>query len=295
MSRTASPTSATAPRLPSGARKVGAPARRPRAATRLPARRARCRGSFRAAGRHGELRRPSCAALTSISTRKAKQSARRDARRAGAEPRRRRRPRRARAAAARDASSRSSRNSPSASSPSASVPRATTAAGVRGSLPCAIRPSTIRSTWRRPMKKTSVPGRLRELRVVEVLARRRMPADERHLCGDSAMRDRDVERGGTEASADTPGTTSNGTPASASACASSPPRPKTNGSPPFRRTVSSPSRPSSTSSSLSDSWSSACARDQQRVVRRLGDELRCDERVVDERLAARGRARARAP
>ena len=38
----------------------------------------------------------------------------------------------------------------------------------------------------------------------------------------------------------TPGTTSKGTPASSSACASSPPRPNTNGSPPFSRTIVPP-------------------------------------------------------
>ena len=41
----------------------------------------------------------------------------------------------------------------------------------------------------------------------------------------------------------TPGSTSNGTPAATSASASSPPRPKTNGSPPFSRTTRLPSRP----------------------------------------------------
>ena len=40
----------------------------------------------------------------------------------------------------------------------------------------------------------------------------------------------------------TPGTTSKGTPAAARASASSPPRPKTNGSPPFRRTTRRPRR-----------------------------------------------------
>ena len=40
----------------------------------------------------------------------------------------------------------------------------------------------------------------------------------------------------------TPGMTSNGTPAAASASASSPPRPKTNGSPPFSRTTRLPAR-----------------------------------------------------
>ena len=46
----------------------------------------------------------------------------------------------------------------------------------------------------------------------------------------------------------TPGTTSNGTPAARSASASSPPRPKTNGSPPLSRTTTAwPVRPCSTS------------------------------------------------
>jgi hypothetical protein len=39
-----------------------------------------------------------------------------------------------------------------------------------------------------------------------------------------------------------PGTTSNGTPAAAKASASSPPRPKTNGSPPLSRTTRRPRR-----------------------------------------------------
>jgi hypothetical protein len=51
-----------------------------------------------------------------------------------------------------------------------------------------------------------------------------------------------------------PGTTSNGTPAAASAAASSPPRANTNGSPPFSRTTVSPFRPRSTSRSLMSSW-----------------------------------------
>ena len=43
---------------------------------------------------------------------------------------------------------------------------------------------------------------------------------------------------GTATAELTPGTTSNGTAASTSTSAYSPPRPKTNGSPPFRRTTS---------------------------------------------------------
>src|SRR5918997_1058761 len=51
-----------------------------------------------------------------------------------------------------------------------------------------------------------------------------------------------------------PGTTSKGTPAPASAAASSPPRANTNGSPPLSRTTSSPRRPRSTSRALIPSW-----------------------------------------
>ena len=48
----------------------------------------------------------------------------------------------------------------------------------------------------------------------------------------------------------TPGTTSNGTPAATSASASSPPRPKTKGSPPLRRTTARPSSALRTSRAL---------------------------------------------
>ena len=51
-----------------------------------------------------------------------------------------------------------------------------------------------------------------------------------------------------------PGTTSNGTPAAISASASSPPRPNTNGSPPFRRTTVRPASPCSTIVALISSW-----------------------------------------
>ena len=55
----------------------------------------------------------------------------------------------------------------------------------------------------------------------------------------------------------TPGTTSNRTPASARARASSPPRPNTNGSPPLSRTTVSPRRARSTSTRLIASCDSA--------------------------------------
>ena len=59
---------------------------------------------------------------------------------------------------------------------------------------------------------------------------------------------------GTAAIDETPGTSSNGTPARTSASASSPPRPKTNGSPPFSRTTRRPRLPCATSSALMSSW-----------------------------------------
>ena len=47
---------------------------------------------------------------------------------------------------------------------------------------------------------------------------------------------------GTAIALDTPGTTRVGIPAAAQASSSSPPRPKTNGSPPLSRTTDCPSR-----------------------------------------------------
>ena len=57
-----------------------------------------------------------------------------------------------------------------------------------------------------------------------------------------------------------PGTTSNGTPTDPSAMASSPPRPKTYGSPPFSRTTTLPASPRSTSRALISSWLIVCWR-----------------------------------
>ena len=90
---------------------------------------------------------------------------------------------------------------------------------------------------------------------------------------------------GTALAAETPGTTSNSMPASASAIASSPPRPNTNGSPPFRRTTSNPSRASVIEQLVDLVLLQAVARQHDRVGRRLRDELLRHERVVDERIA----------
>ena len=52
-------------------------------------------------------------------------------------------------------------------------------------------------------------------------------------------------RAGAARAEESPGTTSQGTPAASSASASSPPRPSTKGSPPLRRTTRFPSRAAS--------------------------------------------------
>ena len=104
---------------------------------------------------------------------------------------------------------------------------------------------------------------------------------------------------GTAAIEETPGTISQATPAACRASASSPPRPKTNGSPPFSRTTSRPSWPESTSSSVTAAWSSPSRQRTSAPDGRFGDELGSDEPVVDEHVAgtdeleAAGRDQAR--
>src|SRR5690606_22095273 len=61
-----------------------------------------------------------------------------------------------------------------------------------------------------------------------------------------AQRDQAPSEAGAAMPLVTPGTTSNGTPAASSASASSPPRPKTNGSPPFSRQTLLPAWPRAT-------------------------------------------------
>src|SRR5438093_1449866 len=91
---------------------------------------------------------------------------------------------------------------------------------------------------------------------------------------------------GTAATELTPGTTSNGTPASASASASSPPRPNTNGSPPLSRTTSRPARPWPIEELLHLVLVEAIAGNPQGMRRRLIDELVSDQVVVDDDVAA---------
>jgi len=136
------------------------------------------------------------------------------------------------------------------------VPRETTAAGVEAGFPSAIRRSASRPTTAPPMKATSVPGtaaRPRTSSASTSFAANAVTACETPRCVTGMPTD-----SGTAAIDETPGTSSNGTPARTSASASSPPRPKTNGSPPFSRTVISPRRPYSTRQASISSWVIAC-------------------------------------
>ena len=86
-----------------------------------------------------------------------------------------------------------------------------------------------------------------------------------------------------------PGTTSNAMPASSSAWASSPPRPNTYGSPPFRRTTRRPLRARSTSSVEISSWGTGPAgalADVDQLGRRRHESQHAvaDEGVVDDHV-----------
>jgi len=123
------------------------------------------------------------------------------------------------------------------------APQRTTAAGVEAARPWAIRRSAIRGSALAPMRITSVST---------AVARRRQSTRASSHASWPVTTANEVARprcvtgmpayAGTATAALTPGTTSNGMPACTSAAASSPPRPKTKGSPPFSRTTRHPSR-----------------------------------------------------
>ena len=98
---------------------------------------------------------------------------------------------------------------------------------------------------------------------------------------------------GTAESDETPGMTSNGDAGAASASASSPPRPKTNGSPPFSRTTRRAAAAVRDEQTVDVLLVEPVALDAQRVRGRLGDELGSDEPVEDDHLAGAHAARAR--
>ncbi len=143
------------------------------------------------------------------------------------------------------------------------VARATTAAGVSGARPPAISASAMAARVDMPMRITRVPPARASAsqsgapasapgapptRPVTTVTDEATP---RWVTGMPAT-------AGAANAEVTPGTTSNGMPACTSASTSSPPRPKTKGSPPLRRTTTSARRPCSTSSraisSCRSSW-----------------------------------------
>ena len=143
---------------------------------------------------------------------------------------------------------------------SASVPRTvagcgafppdTTAAGVSGGLPAAVSRAAICSRLFSPIKNTSVPcsaasasrdsGSVSPVCAVWPVMTWKLRLAPRCVTGMPAA-------AGTAMHEEIPGTSSQGTPAACSVRNSSPPRPNTNGSPPFRRTTVFPLWPSRTS------------------------------------------------
>ena len=104
---------------------------------------------------------------------------------------------------------------------------------------------------------------------------------------------------GTASAEETPGTTVQGTPASAQATASSPPRPNRYGSPPLRRTTRLPARASRTSSASISAWSALCAPGAlptyttRAAGRAQRDDLRRDEPVDHDHVRCRSSSRPR--
>ena len=140
----------------------------------------------------------------------------------------------------------------------ARVPLRTAATGVSGASPPSTSAVAMSAMRPAPMRITSVPPARGERVPVDVgaaLRRVLVAGDDGEVRRQPAVRDRDARRRPAAPIALVmPGTTSNGTPAAASASASSPPRPNTNGSPPLSRTTVAPVRPRSTSSALISSW-----------------------------------------
>jgi hypothetical protein len=133
------------------------------------------------------------------------------------------------------------------------VPHSTTATGVSAARPPAINRAAIACRLAIPMRTTSVPP-------PAASAAQSTPPGAVSSPTWPVTTVTDVERprwvtgippaAGTATADVTPGTTSQSTPARCSASASSPPRPKRNGSPPFSRTTVAARRPCATSSSL---------------------------------------------
>ncbi len=140
---------------------------------------------------------------------------------------------------------------------SAVVPDRTAATGVVLASPPACRRAAMSAMWPTPIRITSVPparASASQSTSLRPFAGSSCPvtivtcvASPRCVTGMPAY-------AGAAIALVTPGTTSKSTPAASSASASSPPRPNTNGSPPFNRTMHAPVRPCSTSVALISSW-----------------------------------------
>ncbi len=136
-----------------------------------------------------------------------------------------------------------------------SVPLSTTATGSDSGRPPAIRAAAISGSRRTPMYSTSVPGNLASSGQSITPS----PGTSWPVTSATALA---IPRWVTgipayalaATPAVTPGTTSKGTPAASSESASSPPRPKTNGSPPFSRTTIAPARARSTIIASVSAW-----------------------------------------
>ena len=137
------------------------------------------------------------------------------------------------------------------------VPRAMTATGVSGARPPRTSASAMAARVVMPMRITSVPPARASASQSGPPAPPASPTRPVTTVTDEA-RPRWVTgmpaAAGTPKAEVTPGTTSQGMPASASTSTSSPPRPKRNGSPPLRRTTTADSRPCSTSRRSISSW-----------------------------------------
>ena len=137
------------------------------------------------------------------------------------------------------------------------VPAWITATGVSGLRPASRSRAAISARVAMPISTTSVPP---------ARARASQSTDPGSpgtpTCPVTTVTDEAMPRWVTGTPADagaakaeeTPGTTSQGTPAPRSICASSPPRPKTKGSPPLSRTTTAWRRACSRITALTSSW-----------------------------------------
>ena len=137
------------------------------------------------------------------------------------------------------------------------VPSWITAAGVSAGLPCAIRVALIAARFFSPIRITSVPrspARASQRTSDAGASGARCPETTVNSCATPRCVTGTPATSGTAIALVTPGTTVTGTPASAQASSSSPPRPKTYGSPPLSRTTTLPARARSTRIRLISSW-----------------------------------------